>query len=149
LKLLVTGGAGYIGSVVALQLVEAGHEVTVLDNLSKGHEAAVPEGAGFVRADLLDAEKLADVLSGGHEGVLHFAALSLVGESVEQPGRYYHANVAGSLNLLEAMRVADVPRLVFSSTAAVYGEPEDVPLWRQRRRVRPTRTAAPSSRWIS
>ena len=128
MKLLVTGGAGYIGGVVALQLVEAGHEVTVLDNLSKGHEAAIPEDAGFVRADLLDAERLADVLAGGYEGVLHFAALSLVGESVEQPGRYYRANVTGTLNLLEAMRVAGVPRLVFSSTAAVYGEPEEVPI---------------------
>jgi UDP-glucose 4-epimerase len=127
-KLLVTGGAGYIGSVVALQLVEAGHEVTVLDNLSKGHEAAVPEGASFVRADLLDAGRLGEVLTGGYEGVLHFAALSLVGESVEQPGWYYRANVAGTLNLLDVMRDVRVPRLVFSSTAAVYGEPEEVPI---------------------
>jgi UDP-glucose 4-epimerase len=129
-KLLVTGGTGYIGSVVALQLLEAGHEVTVLDDLSKGHEAAVPSeaGAGFVRADLLDARRLTEVLVGGYDGVLHFAALSLVGESVEQPGRYYRANVAGTLNLLEAMRAAGVPRLVFSSTAAVYGEPEEVPI---------------------
>ncbi len=124
MKLLVTGGAGYIGSIVALQLLEAGHEVTAFDDLSKGHEAAVPEGARFVRADLLDAGRLAEVLAGGYDGVLHFAALSLVGESVEQPGRYYRANLAGTLNLLEAMRTANVPRLVFSSTAAVYGEPE-------------------------
>lgn len=130
MKLLVTGGAGYIGSVVALQLIGAGHEVTVLDNLSKGHEPAVPTeaGAGFVRADLLDAQRLAEVLAGGYDGVLHFAALSLVGESVEQPGRYYRTNVGGTLNLLEAMRDAGVPRLVFSSTAAVYGEPEEVPI---------------------
>jgi UDP-glucose 4-epimerase len=127
-KLLVTGGAGYIGSVVALQLVEAGHEVTVLDNLSKGHEAAVPEGASLVRADLLDAGRLGEVLTGGYDGVLHFAALSLVGESVEQPGRYYRANFAGTLNLLDAMRNAGVLRFVFSSTAAVYGEPDEVPI---------------------
>ena len=124
MKLLVTGGAGYIGSVVALQLLEAGHEVTVLDDLSKGHEAAVPEGTGLVRADLLDADRLTEVLAGGYDGVLHFAALSLVGESVEQPGRYYRANLVGTLNLLEAMRAANVTRLVFSSTAAAYGEPE-------------------------
>jgi UDP-glucose 4-epimerase len=127
-KLLVTGGAGYIGSVVALQLVEAGHEITVLDDLSKGHERAVPEGASFVRGGLLDGEALSQVLTPGYDGVLHFAALSLVAESVEQPGRYYRTNVAGTLNLLDAMRAAGVPRLVFSSTAAVYGEPEEVPI---------------------
>jgi UDP-glucose 4-epimerase len=127
-KLLVTGGAGYIGSVVSLQLVEAGHEVTVLDNLSKGHKRAVPEGARLVRGDLLDARALSRALTPGYDGVLHFAALSLVGESVEQPGLYYRANVAGTLNLLDAMRDADVPRFVFSSTAAVYGEPEEVPI---------------------
>ncbi len=124
MKLLVTGGAGYTGSVVAVQLAEAGHDVTVLDNLSKGHEAAVLEDAGFIRADLLDAERLAEVLAGGYDGVLHFAALPLVGESVEQLGRYYRANVVGTPNLLDAMRAASVSRLVFSSTAAVYGEPE-------------------------
>ena len=128
MKLLVTGGAGYIGSVVALQLVESGHEVTVIDDLSKGHERAVPEGASFVRVDLLDAEGLSRVLAPGYDGVLHFAALSLVAESVEQPGRYYRANLAGTLNLLDAMRTAGVPRLVFSSTAAVYGEPEEMPI---------------------
>ena len=128
MKLLVTGGAGYIGSVVALQLVESGHEVTVIDDLSKGHERAVPEGASFVGVDLLDAEGLSRVLAPGYDGVLHFAALSLVAESVEQPERYYRANVAGTLNLLDAMRAAGVPRLVFSSTAAVYGEPEEMPI---------------------
>ena len=128
MKLLVTGGAGYVGSVVAHQLVEAGHETVVLDNLVKGHEGAVPEGAGFVEEDLLNAERTRDVLSGGFDGVLHFAALSLVGESVEEPERYYRNNVLGTLNLLEAMGEAGVPRLVFSSTAAVYGEPEEVPI---------------------
>jgi len=128
LKLLVTGGAGYVGSVVAHQLIEAGHEAVVLDNLAKGHERAIPEGSGFVRVDLLDREATRDALSEGFDGVLHFAALSLVGESVEQPERYYRNNVCGTLNLLEAMGEAGVPRLVFSSTAAVYGEPEEVPI---------------------
>src|ERR671916_1613451 len=111
-----------------MQLLEEGHEVTVLDDLSKGHEAAAPEGAKFVRMDLLDVEGLSQVLVEGYDGVLHFAALSLVGESVEQPGRYYRANLEGTLNLLDAMQKTGVPRLVFSSTAAVYGEPEEVPI---------------------
>ena len=128
MKLLVTGGAGYIGSVVAHQLVEAGHETTVLDNLSKGYERAVPEGARLVAGDLLDSEGLRSVLAAGFDGVLHFAALSLVGESVEQPERYYRNNVCGTLNLLEAMDQAGVRKLVFSSTAAVYGEPEEIPI---------------------
>jgi UDP-glucose 4-epimerase len=111
-----------------LQLLEEGHEVTVLDDLSKGHEAAVPEDVRFVRADLLDTEGLSRTLDNGYDGVLHFAALSLVGESVEQPGWYYRTNVGGTLNLLDAIQKAGVSRLVFSSTAAVYGEPEDVPI---------------------
>ena len=128
MKLLVTGGAGYIGSVVAHQLVQAGHKTVVLDNLSKGYERAVPEGTRFVKGDLLDAEGMRGALSEGFDGVLHFAALSLVGESVEEPERYYRNNVCGTLNLLEAMSEAGVRRLVFSSTAAVYGEPEEVPI---------------------
>jgi UDP-glucose 4-epimerase len=139
LKLLVTGGAGYIGSVVALQLLEAGHEVTVLDDLSKGHKRAVPEDTHFVRGDLLDEEGLSRTLASGYEGVLHFAALSLVAESVEQPGRYYRANMVGTLNLLNAMLEVGIPRLVFSSTAAVYGEPEEVPITEKE----PTRPTSP------
>lgn len=130
MRLLVTGGAGYVGSVVASQLLEAGHETVVFDNLTKGHEEAVPEGARLVRGDLLDRDSVDRVLGDGEpfDGVLHFAALSLVGESVEEPERYYRNNVCGTLNLLEAMVGAGVPRLVFSSTAAVYGEPERVPI---------------------
>ncbi len=128
MKLLVTGGAGYIGSVVAAQLVDAGHEVMVFDDLSTGSERAVPEGARLVRGDLLDVETLNSTLSEGFDGVLHLAALSLVGESVEHPGPYYQTNVCGTLNLLDAMRAARVSRLIFSSTAAVYGQPEKVPV---------------------
>jgi UDP-glucose 4-epimerase len=127
-KLLVTGGAGYVGSVVASQLVEAGHETVVLDNLSKGHRAALPDGARPVEGDLLDEGFVRETLAEGFDGVLHFAALSLVGESVEQPEIYYRNNVCGTLNLLEAMGEAGTGRLVFSSTAAVYGEPEEVPI---------------------
>jgi UDP-glucose 4-epimerase len=127
-KLLVTGGAGYVGSIVASQLLEAGHETVILDNLNKGHREAVPEGARLVEADLLDSQSLRSLLGEGFDGVLHFAALSLVEESVEQPERYYRNNVCGTLNLLEAMGEFGVPRLVFSSTAAVYGQPENVPI---------------------
>jgi UDP-glucose 4-epimerase len=128
MKLLVTGGAGYIGSVMTAQLIEAGHETTVLDNLVKGHRAAVNPKARFVKCDLLDSANLKEILRGGFDGVLHFAALSLVGESVGNPERYYRNNVIGTLNLLDAMREADVKRLVFSSTAAVYGAPEETPI---------------------
>jgi UDP-glucose 4-epimerase len=137
MKLLVTGGAGYIGSVMTAQLLEAGHEVTVFDNLLKGHIQAIPEGAHFIESDLLDKERVHSVLTMGFDGVLHFAALSLVGESVQQPARYYRNNVCGTLNLLEAMHAAQVPRLVFSSTAAVYGEPDEIPI-RETAVARPT-----------
>jgi UDP-glucose 4-epimerase len=131
LKLLVTGGAGYIGSVVSRQLLAAGHEVVVLDNLERGHRAAVAHEARLVVVDLRDADAVHKALAEGFEGVLHFAALALVGESVDHPERYYRNNVVGSLNLLEAMRDAGVPRLVFSSTCAVYGQPDEVPISEQ------------------
>jgi UDP-glucose 4-epimerase len=127
-KVLVTGGAGYIGSVVASQLVGAGHETVVLDDFSKGHADAVPEGTRLVRGNLLDGGFVRETLAEGFDGVLHFAALSLVGQSVEEPERYYRNNVCGTLNLLDAMRETGAKRLVFSSTAAVYGEPEEVPI---------------------
>jgi UDP-glucose 4-epimerase len=126
MRLLVTGGAGYIGSVVAAQLLEAGHEVVVLDDLSTGHADAVPAGATFVRGTIRDAA--ADALAGGIDGVLHFAAKSLVGESVAEPGMYWSDNLGGTLALLAAMRAAGVGSIVFSSTAAAYGEPERTPV---------------------
>ncbi len=128
MKLLVTGGAGYIGSIVAKRLLDAGHEVVVLDNLENGHRAAVVAGAELVVADLLDREALGNVVTPELDGVLHFAALALVSESVSHPERYYRTNVGGTLNLLEAMNGAGVRRLVFSSTCAVYGEPDEVPI---------------------
>ena len=128
MKLLVTGGAGYIGSIVAQQLLDAGHEVVVLDNLSRGHREAVPDGARLAEVDLLDAERLNETVAEGFDGALHFAAFALVAESVSNPELYYRNNVVGSLNLLDALRAAEVKRLVFSSTCAVYGEPEVVPM---------------------
>ncbi|MFB9802970.1 UDP-glucose 4-epimerase GalE, partial [Streptomonospora salina] len=123
MRVLVTGGAGYIGSVVAAQLLESGHDVSVLDDLSTGHREAVPEGCRFVEGGI--RERAADVLAGhGIEAVLHFAARSVVPESMARPERYWDGNVGCTLALLEAMRTNGVARIVFSSTAAVYGEPE-------------------------
>ncbi|NUS10774.1 MAG: NAD-dependent epimerase/dehydratase family protein, partial [Streptomyces sp.] len=124
-KLLVTGGAGYVGGVVAARLVNAGHQVTVLDDLSTGFRAGVPEGAEFVEGRIQEAAK---VLDGSYDAVLHFAAFSQVGESVADPGKYWRNNVAGTMDLLAAMRDAGVRTLVFSSTAATYGEPATVPI---------------------
>src|ERR1700710_1344278 len=105
MELLVTGGAGYIGSVVAAQLRDAGHNVTVLHNLQRGHREAVPEGCELIEADLLDPKALAKAFKkNDFEGVLHFAALALVNESVSHPERYHRGNFVGSLNLLDAMR---------------------------------------------
>lgn len=122
MKVLVTGGAGYIGSVVASQLVAAGHRVTVLDDLSTGHADAVPLGARFVRAKVRDAGSV--LREERFDGIMHFAAKSLVAESVARPGVYWRNNVVESLELVEAARDHQVPRFVFSSTAAVYGEPD-------------------------
>ncbi len=137
MRLLVTGGAGYIGSVVGALLVAEGHDVTVLDDLSTGHEDAVPAGASFAAGTLRDDAR--GLLDGGVDAVLHFAAKSLVGESVAQPSLYWENNLGGSLALLEAMRVAGTPRIVFSSSAAVYGEPEQVPI----EETAPTRPTSP------
>jgi UDP-glucose 4-epimerase len=129
-KLLVTGGAGYVGSVVAVTLLEQGHEVRILDNLARGHADQIPPGAEFVHGDLSPAA-LTTAVTADLDAVLHLAALSLVGESVIAPEQYWRTNVGGTQNLLDAMRAADVPRLVFSSTAATYGSPEESPITEQ------------------
>ena len=129
MKVLVTGGAGYIGSVVTEELVKDGHEVVVYDSLYKGHREAVVKDAALVQADLADAAKLQETLSANQiEAVIHMAADSLVGESCEHPGKYYHNNVVNGLILLDAMRETNVRRLVFSSTAATYGQPVKQPI---------------------
>ncbi|WP_087118068.1 UDP-glucose 4-epimerase GalE [Corynebacterium urinipleomorphum] len=126
-RLVVTGGAGYVGSVCSKVLLEAGHSVTIVDNFSTGNRDAVPEGATLVEGDINDV--IDDVLADGPvDGVLHFAARSLVGESVEKPDEYWRDNVGTTLKLLNSMRDHDVASLVFSSTAATYGEPEQVPI---------------------
>jgi UDP-glucose-4-epimerase GalE len=125
---LVTGGAGYIGSHTAKELARAGHRVVVYDNLSRGHRRAVRWGP-FEQGDLLDQERLRRVLTEHRiDAVLHFAAFIAVGESMQTPELYFHNNVEGSIGLLDAMRATGVRRIVFSSTAAVYGTPEIVPI---------------------
>jgi len=126
MRALVVGGAGYIGSVVTRLLVQQQHEVVVLDDLSTGHADAVPPGVDLVRADITEA---ATVLDGAKfDAVLHFAAKSLVGESVIKPSLYWRTNVYGTRVLLDSITANGVPRLVFSSTAATYGEPESIPI---------------------
>jgi UDP-glucose 4-epimerase len=126
---MVTGGAGYVGSVISEELMSDGHEVVVYDNLQKGHLGAVVEGAPFIQADLLDGDLLRDMLRVYRiEAVIHLAADSLVGESVEHPAKYYCNNITAGLSLLGAMKDCGVKRIVFSSTAAVYGEARKQPV---------------------
>ena len=128
MKILVTGGAGYVGSHAARYLDLAGHEIWVYDNLSAGHRAAAPPGR-LIEGDLHDQAKLTAVLHEKRiEAVMHFAAFALVGESVSHPAKYYHNNVLGSLSLFETMRNAGVGKIVFSSTTATYGAPEKTPI---------------------
>jgi UDP-glucose 4-epimerase len=129
MRVLVTGGAGYIGSVVSEELVRDGHEVVVYDNLYKGHLGAVVEGVPFVQADLADGLTLRDTLKNYQiEAVIHMAADSLVGESVQNPSKYFRNNFVNGLELLDAMNECGVRKVVFSSTAAVYGEPQKQPI---------------------
>ncbi len=129
MRVLVTGGAGYIGSVVTEELIAAGHEVVVYDNLSKGHRAAIHPDAQFIHADLMDSDALRGAFAAqASEAVVHMAADALVGESVTNPAKYYRNNLVAGLALLDAMRDSEVRRIVFSSTCATYGEPERVPM---------------------
>ncbi len=137
MRVLVTGGAGYIGSVVSARLLASGHEVVVVDDLSTGHADAVPPGAQFHR---LGITELDDVLGGWSvDAVIHFAAKSLVGESVADPAKYWRNNVAGTLALLDAMRGAGIGRIVFSSSAATYGDVDASPITEDA----PTRPTSP------
>jgi UDP-glucose 4-epimerase len=129
MRILVTGGAGYIGSVTSAELINQNHEVVVFDNLSKGHKSAVSPGAKLVIGDIRDEELVkATLIDNKIEAVMHFAALSLVGESVSSPDMYYDNNLRGSLCLLNSMRVAGCLKFILSSTAAVYGNPEKTPI---------------------
>ncbi|HET9887827.1 MAG TPA: UDP-glucose 4-epimerase GalE [bacterium] len=128
-RVLVTGGAGYIGSVVAERLIREGHATTVLDNLERGHRDAVPAQATFIEADLRDGVGLRRALDGMHfDFVVHLAAASLVGESMENPGKYFGNNLGGGVHLLDAAVTAGARGFVFSSSAATYGDPESIPI---------------------
>ncbi|PTW00898.1 UDP-galactose 4-epimerase [Halanaerobium saccharolyticum] len=139
MNILVTGGAGYIGSHVLKALLKEGHEVVTFDNLQKGHREAVT-GGKFIEGDLSDQKLLEQVMQENKiEGVIHLAADSLVGESMENPAKYYRNNFANGINLLEAMVKNDVNNIVFSSTAAVYGEPDQIPI-KEDNQTEPTNT---------
>ena len=127
MRILVTGGAGYIGSVATAMLLNSGYEVTVLDDLSTGHADAVSKGANFIEGSLLNDDDLRKALT-GCDAVMHFAAKSLVGESVEKPELYEKVNVGGSKALISKMKELGINKIVFSSTAATYGEPKRVPI---------------------
>jgi len=137
LRILVTGGAGYIGGMVALTLAQRGHTVVVYDNLCHSTRGLLPQGASFIQGDLADRPKLENLLSTGFDGVMHFAALIEAGESMQRPELYFRNNTASTLSLIEAMISTDVHRIVFSSTAAVYGEPDVTPI-REDAPLRPT-----------
>src|SRR6266700_7008302 len=129
MRVLVTGGAGYIGSVVAGELLQAGRQVIVLDNLSHGHRQAVPKNAELVVADLADRNALDEVFrSRSIDAVMHFAALIEAGESMKAPEQFFRNNTANTLTFLEAMLTAGVKRFVFSSTAALFGNPDRTPI---------------------
>ncbi len=129
MNVLVTGGAGYIGSITVETLLRRGHSVVVLDDLSSGHRDAVPEGVPFVHASIAEPDMVGYAVSAHDvDAVLHFAAFSLVGESMTQPMKYFTNNVAGTMQLLRTLDKHDVKRFVLSSTAAVYGEPDSVPI---------------------
>src|ERR1700722_4605799 len=129
MNVLVVGGAGYIGSVTVEELIKNNHQVTVLDNLTSGHRESVPAGVAFVEADMGSEADLDKIFAANKfDAVMHFAALALVGESVEHPARYFKNNVTNGLVLLDTMLKHGVKRIVFSSTAATYGEPKSCPI---------------------
>ena len=138
MKILITGGAGYIGGTVARMLVESGHAVVIYDNLIHAEPSMLPAGATFIEGELADVKRLEDILgTGAFTGVMHFAALIEAGESMQKPELYFENNTAATLKLLQAMIEKNVKRLVFSSTAAVYGEPETSPI-RENAALRPS-----------
>ena len=128
-KIFIAGGAGYIGSACTEYMLNHGYQVTVFDSLVTGHEKAVDPRAEFIRGDLAEREKLLELFrKGGYDAVMHFAAFSLVGESMKDPGKYFRNNLANAINLADAAVEGKVQAFVFSSTAATFGEPENIPI---------------------
>src|SRR6266568_9396201 len=129
MKILVVGGAGYIGSVCAEVLLDEGHGVTIFDNLSEGHRRAIDPRVEFIEGDLQDRQSIEKALATQRpDAVMHFAASALVGESMQNPSKYFRNNIANGLNLLDAMVAAGVKRIVFSSTCALFGPPDRLPI---------------------
>ena len=129
MKILVTGGAGYIGSICAELLLDQGHDVTIFDNLAEGHRRAVDPRARFIEADLQDRARTSSILRESRpEAVMHFAGSALVAESMRDPSKYFRNNIGNGINLLDAMLVADCRRMIFSSTCAIFGPPEQLPI---------------------
>src|SRR5947208_9761691 len=129
MKIFVVGGAGYIGSVCAELLLNEGHEVAIFDNLSEGHRQAVDPRANFIQGELAHPQQIDAAISMTHpDAVMHFAANALVGESMQNPSKYIRNNICNGLNLLDAMVAAGVQRIVFSSTCAIFGPPDQVPI---------------------
>ena len=148
MNVMVAGGAGYIGSHAVKQLIEAGHRVLAIDNLFRGHAQAVHTEAEFLKIDLAETQALADALAKHSiDCVMQFAALTYVGESVAEPLSYYDNNTAGTISLLKAMKQTGVKRLVFSSTAATYGEPEATPIVETMPNRRSIPTAGQNGLW--
>jgi UDP-glucose 4-epimerase len=129
MKILVTGGAGYIGSVASEQLLNQGHKVVVFDNLERGHKKAIDKRAKFIQGDLRNRQEIVDAMAAAKpDAVMHFAAFALVGESMESPMLYFRNNLGGGIHLVEAMLERGVKRIIFSSTCATYGQPERMPM---------------------
>jgi UDP-glucose 4-epimerase len=126
MKVLVTGGAGYIGSLTVQELLNKGHEIVVYDNLAYGHEESV--SCKLIKGDLLDLNFLKDNVDGSFDAVIHFAAYALAGESMQSPYKYFNSNIQGGLNLLEFMKDRKIPNIIFSSTCAIYGYPLTLPV---------------------
>ncbi|MCE0483440.1 MAG: NAD-dependent epimerase/dehydratase family protein, partial [Methylacidiphilales bacterium] len=129
MHIFVTGGAGYIGSICSEELINSGHQVTIFDNLTEGHRAAIDHRAKFIKGELGDREHiLSTVRESKPEAIMHFAANALVGESMTNPSKYFRNNVACGINLLDAAVEAGVKKFIFSSTCATYGTPEKIPM---------------------
>ena len=136
MRILVTGGAGFIGSIIADCLIKEGHEVVALDDLRYSHQGAVPKDAEFIQVDIVDAPRIMSVFKDRqYDAIVHLAAEAYIDESIIDPGRFYSVNVQGGINLLEGMKATGVDRMIFSSTAAIFGEPVEIPVTEEAQKI--------------